>query len=259
MDPLFSEFSYGYDVTQELATGGIFGPLKGYPMFPSLKQEGQSGGGYDVMLPLMGSPLYLQFKLSHFMKRAYAENWYLFNAPYYRMYLLRSDLSMQHELLIHLELSGNEVYYIAPEFYTDDELTEHYTNKAVFHHSDLFSPSDIAHVDDDERHYVAFDDTPVAYLCSKEPRKLEKSIKGRIFSKENIPSTINKSRKINKFFFDDLIDASIKILEERMIRTDTLKQSRIMREKAETISEKASFAGFLARAYFGCELFVVGE
>ena len=55
MEPLFSEFSYGYAVTSELANG-ILGHVKGNPIFPTLRQEGHFGGGYDILLPLVGYP-----------------------------------------------------------------------------------------------------------------------------------------------------------------------------------------------------------
>ncbi|HSW35924.1 MAG TPA: hypothetical protein VLH18_04890 [Candidatus Limnocylindrales bacterium] len=44
MDPLFSEFSYGYTVTEELATG-VLGFQKVRPLFPTQRQEAQPGGG----------------------------------------------------------------------------------------------------------------------------------------------------------------------------------------------------------------------
>lgn len=257
MDPLFSEFSYGYTITEELATG-VLGYSKVRPIFPSLREEGQVGGGYDVALPFSGAPLYLQFKRAHFMKRVYSDNYYLFNAPYFRMYLMQQKYSPQHELLIHLELYGNEVYYVAPEFYTDEKLAEYYNNNSVFYHSALFIPSDIDHLDD-ERHYIAFDEGSVAYICSEKPRMLKHNSKGKNFPHENFSKTLGKSRRVDKFFFDQLIENSIEILEKRTIPTEILKQSRIIRREAETISEKAKFAGFLARAYFGCELFIVSE
>ena len=61
MESTFSEFSYGFALTQELASGR-FGSLVAAPVCPSLIQEGQPGGGYDVKLPLIGAPLFLQFK-----------------------------------------------------------------------------------------------------------------------------------------------------------------------------------------------------
>lgn len=258
MEPTFSEFSYGYAVTEELATG-ILGFIKGHPMFPSLKEEGQVGGGYDVKLPLVDAPLYLQFKRSHFMKRVYSEHWDLFNAPFYRMYLMRSKYSIQHELLIHLELSGNDVYYIAPEFYLDEELTEYYTNKNTFYHSALFSPSDIGHLPDDDQHYVAFDNGLYAYFCSNELRRLERRLRGESFRQSYFSTYFTRRREINKVFFDELIDNTLKVLEERKIKTSRLRESRRTQIDTETIGDKARFAGFLTRAYFDVELLIVGE
>lgn len=66
MRPWFSEFSYGYAVTEDIVRSS--GPLKAAPAFPSLQEEG-SRGGFDVKLDLPASPLFLQFKLSDCMVR----------------------------------------------------------------------------------------------------------------------------------------------------------------------------------------------
>lgn len=63
MKPEMSEFSYGFAFTNELITvpgAYVVGALE----VPSLQKEGKPGGGYDVKIPF-GSPLFLQFKLSH--------------------------------------------------------------------------------------------------------------------------------------------------------------------------------------------------
>jgi len=258
MEPTFSEFSYGYAITEELATG-ILGTIHGHPIFPSLKQEGQIGGGYDVKFPLYGSALYLQFKRSHFMKRVYCENFYLFHNAYYRMYLMRSKYSIQHELLIHLELSGNDVFYIAPEFYTDDELTEFYTNKTVYVHSAMFSPSDVGHLPNDDSHYVAFDHDMNAYLCSKEPKRLEKMIKGQDFQKFYSTGFKNKRKPIDSAFFDKLTENTIDVIERSHIQTNFIKNIRSIRKDTDTLEDKARFAALLSRAYFDVELFIVDE
>jgi len=254
---MFSEFSYGYAITEELVTGAL-GHLTGHPMFPSLKEEGRAGGGYDVKLPLVGAPLYLQFKRSHFMMRVYAKHWKYFGAPFFRMFVSPTRYSMQHELLIHLELSGNEVYYVAPEFYTSDDLTEHYTNKVVFWHSALFVPSDIGHLPDDGNHYVAFDQGPTAYFCSEAPTEIRK-LPGKSFAEHYTLTYRTRRRKITEAFFDDLIDRTIQVIEEQSIATASLKKTRSTRKEIETLVEKAIFAGFLTRAYFDAELFIVGE
>lgn len=64
MDPDFSEFSYGYCVTDDLINGRGMA-VKAAPVFPSLIQEGKKDGGYDVRLERPGLPLFLQFKLAY--------------------------------------------------------------------------------------------------------------------------------------------------------------------------------------------------
>ena len=128
MRPLLSEFSFGYALTEELASGAL-GQLIGAPIFPSLIQEGQPGGGYDLQLPLVGAPLFLQFKLSDCMVYRSANEWEIFQRSYYRMHLRPARHSDQHALLRTLEASGEEVYYVAPYFHTTEELNTHYVRK----------------------------------------------------------------------------------------------------------------------------------
>jgi hypothetical protein len=272
MEPLFSELSYGYAVTSELASG-IYGNTVGYPIFPSLKKEGQAGGGYDVQIPF-GSPLFLQFKRAYYMKIKNAKYWAKFNSPYYKMNLMRSKYSMQHELMIHLELSGNEVYYIAPEFYTDKELTDYYTAKTVFNHSALLRPSDIGHLPDDGQHYIAFNHGS-AWFCSNEAREIKISFTGGTFREYSGSMSRTSRTKIDAIFFDKIIDNLINIYEntkpdinnaeyldvynQSAIDIPSLKIIRNLQKASETYEEKAQTAAFLARACFDSELIIVGE
>ncbi len=67
MKARFSEFGYGYTVTEELVRAvRRIKPSVPAPFFPSLYKEGQSGFGYDMRL--RGVPVFLQFKLSEYMK-----------------------------------------------------------------------------------------------------------------------------------------------------------------------------------------------
>lgn len=200
MEPLFSEFSYGYALTQEFASGG-FGSLTGAPVFPSLYQEGRPGGGYDVNIPLSGTPLFLQFKLSHYLWRSNALEWDLFLSPYYRMYLRPLRHSLQHNLLMELEADNNEVYYAAPAFYTVDELNEAYIAGNVIDRTAFFSPSDIGGLDLD-LHYLVFQAAgSVAHLYSEKQRTLEHFYFGKKFV--DTMSAVLKERiaKIDDQFF----------------------------------------------------------
>jgi hypothetical protein len=49
MKPVISEFSYGFALVNELLKLTGYG-FNAVPVFPSLYQEGQTGGGFDVFL-----------------------------------------------------------------------------------------------------------------------------------------------------------------------------------------------------------------
>src|SRR4051812_2702044 len=102
----FSEFSYGYCLTESLI-GGLGTPLTAAPVFPSLVQEGMLG--YDVALEQPGTPLFLQFKLVHQMVRGNAKEAKRgnFQLPFYRMHLRSNLISDQHRSLLALEQAGN--------------------------------------------------------------------------------------------------------------------------------------------------------
>jgi hypothetical protein len=166
--PDISEFSFGYALTSELvARLGI--KSVGAPIFPSLVEEGKVA--YDVAIP--GLPLFLQFKLSDHMVRGTALEATLLGVPYYRMHLRPRRHSKQHELLHQLEAKGNEVYYVAPEFHTPNDLNRAYDTSAVVEHSSFWRPIDIGLLPDDSDHYVAFQKgKPHGYFCSWRFRKL---------------------------------------------------------------------------------------
>lgn len=256
MDPLFSEFSYGYAVTQELANGRL--GFRAQAIFPSLRQEGRIGGGFDVkLLPKRGSPLFLQFKRAHYLKRVYSAQWSKFNGPYYKMPLMRSKYSMQHELLIYLEFSNNnDVYYIAPEFYTDVELTNYYWNRSVFDNSALFIPSDIGHLPNDAPHYIAFDHGSVAYLCSDQQKAVKKIAGGQSFAERYESTAKQTSSEITEEFFDKITEGMFRALDESEADTTRLKKLRSHPVVRESFADKVEFAGFLSRSYFDAELFI---
>ncbi|MYM42216.1 hypothetical protein [Duganella qianjiadongensis] len=177
MSPDFSEFSYGYAVTEEIVAANK-ATLAAAPLFPSLYQEGKAGGGYDVEIPLQGIPVFLQFKLSDCLERTNSKEYdhIIPNLPYYRMYLRPRNHSDQHKLLINLENSGQSVFYIAPEFHLPSELNKFYLSKTVISNSAAFSPLDLGLLPDDEQHYVVFErGTSMGYFCSDNPKEVQKT------------------------------------------------------------------------------------
>lgn len=82
-------------LTEELIK--VLGPsITVVPVFLFLYQEGRKGGVWDVKLDKGGIPLFIQLKLSHYLKIGH------FSTPYYRMHIRPNKHSKQHELLLEL-------------------------------------------------------------------------------------------------------------------------------------------------------------
>ena len=258
MEPLFSEFSYGYALTQEFAAGR-FGNLIGAPVFPSLYQEGQRGGGYDVVLPFMGAPLFLQFKLSHYLWRSNASEWAVFNSAYYRMYLRPLRHSPQHDLLMQLEADSNEVYYAAPAFHTVDELNSAYIAGNVIDRTAFFSPSDIGPLDINQ-HYLVFQAGTVAHLYSEKQRTLDRFYFGKNFVDARYTILMERKAKIDDHFFDRISNQIIEIVQKRKYKVNRLKEFQAsLPEKGRSLMDKAYFATYLSRVFLDSELFIISE
>ena len=185
MKPNISEFSYGFAVTDELIHWhGL--SITASPIFPSHYQEGQPGGGYDVRLPLMGLPLFLQFKLSDHMVRGNAREAQSgqLPVPYYRMHLRPRRRSAQHEMLLDLEnIGGEAVYYVAPAFHDSSELNDAYRHHEVGDRSMWMRPSYIGELPDDDDHYVAFNHPRRVPMFCSEPREIDALVDFDSFSR----------------------------------------------------------------------------
>lgn len=194
MKPEMSEFSYGFAFTNELITS-LGGHVIAAPEFPSLQKEGKPGGGYDVKIPF-GSPLFLQFKLSHYLERTNCKEYGLMGGAYYRWHLHALRHSVQHDLLLELESRGNEIYYVAPAFHQTAELNAHYLSKQIVERSVRFRPSDIGVLPDDDEHYVVFNSRPLAYRCSDDPPLIKAQLMGDLLSApqdQRVPCDLNEA------------------------------------------------------------------
>jgi len=181
MSPDFSEFSYGYALTEALARQTMW-PLKAAPIFPSLKEEGSSGGGYDLHLPFDGFPLFLQFKLAHCMVRrsAYEVQHGVLEPPLYRVHIRPTKHSQQHPMLLALEKKGYAVFYAAPVFHEASELNAAYLADELLDRSFFFPPSMIGELPDDDEHAVSFRPGWPVYFCS-EPREVKAQLRNDEF------------------------------------------------------------------------------
>ena len=174
----FSEFTYGFSLINELAKALS---CTAVPIFPSLREEGKEGGGYDAeLLSKKGKLLYLQFKLSDCMKapstREYKVPGHSLSLPYYRFEITSERVSRQHSLLLLLENTAPLTFYAAPVFHLSDEINVHWNSGSVTQNSVFVKPSSIGALPDPNPHRVCFDAASIAkkqaYFFS-EPQEIE--------------------------------------------------------------------------------------
>jgi hypothetical protein len=223
MDLQFSEFSYGYAVTQEFQR--LYqSPLKCAPIFPSLQVEGTKG--YDVELRMQGLtpdapgiPLFLQFKLSERLERRYSgrrDDLY-YNPPFFRV-KLRTRRPNQHELLVRLHRHGKEVYYAAPGFHRTSELNENFSENKVVANSVFVKPGSLGRFPEGEEHHFSFSsasDPIVRRFSEREPAHVKiMKIRDLIeLHKKSILSRVARNHLLNH--------ASLVELERDLIKTAT--------------------------------------
>ncbi|WP_237881030.1 hypothetical protein [Pseudomonas sp. PGPR40] len=255
MKPEMSEFSYGFAFTNELITSPG-GHVIAAPEFPSLQKEGKPGGGYDVKIPF-GSPLFLQFKLSHYLERTNCKEYGLMGGAYYRWHLHALRHSAQHDLLLELESRGNEIYYVVPAFHQTAELNAHYLSKQIVERSVRFRPSDIGVLPDDDEHYVVFNSLPLAYRCSDDPSLIKAQLMGDLLG-------ATQDRRVPR----DLNEAGIHQIGQTIV--DALRESRTRRslvghksvnpdEVARAIDDQPTLRtlAFVSRTVLDSELLIV--
>lgn len=257
MKPDISEFSYGYALTEALIWDTGLSVI-GAPLFPSLIQEGRPGGGYDVALPFSGLLLFLQFKLSDYMRSRgviEAKNG-LIDTPFYRMHLRPKRHSRQHTMLLELEAAGETVFYAAPKFYLAPELNEAYLNQTMIPQSFFIRPSTIGPLPDDLDHHVSFRDGYPVYLCS-EPRKLREE-ENRETSLKALHSLLEHS-EYKKYDDDVLGKLNEQMLNIILRQQISLRRTTINSDNARTLKNMnpVEKLRYLSRTYFDCEPVVI--
>lgn len=167
----YTEFSYGYAFTENLIRSAAARPA-GAPVFPNLVQEAKLG--YDVNIDLPGCPLFFQYKLPELMKKNNAVEVSQHQlggifAPFFRMPLMRRDLSDQHRLLIACERKfPRSVYYASPSMNDIGSFNSAYNLAQVHEKSVFFSPQEIGPLPDDKPHVIAYKrGLSHAWLCSQ--------------------------------------------------------------------------------------------
>lgn len=289
--PQFSEFSFGYALTDNLIHGGLLKNLKAAPTFPSLYKEGKPGGGYDLKVPLISSPLFLQFKIPQILTRKSNKTPPGFVTPYYRMHVRPGGQSLQHQNLLNHGRRHRLVYYVTPRFHTTATLNKAFLRRQMIAKSVFIRPSQIGLLDDHD-HFVAYDRLNSTAWLFSEPSEIEGAIDGETFIEEvqaNIPE-VRQAESENELF--DSIALEIIKTYEISVRESEARARDEPSQHRDTLSptwqigydqpieqiveaaideattqyvlarERYGIAGaaaYLARFYLDCELIIVGK
>jgi hypothetical protein len=266
----FSEFSFGYAFTENLIRWSATGPSTA-PTFPNLVQEAQLG--YDVKIDLPGVPLFFQFKLPELMVRETAREISQLglpglSVPFFRMPLMRRDLSDQHIHLIGLEARfPNSVLYASPLFENTAGFNSAYGLAEVHRRSALFSPNDIGPLPDDANHSVAYAATSsVGWRCSA-----PKAVKSQNFdamvqgvnsdldrrSKRTLEDTAREIREgVGQFLSPELRDAEPKLRDRIEARNRPSDGAAGIDDRVRTVSTELLVLRELVRVGLGVDLLI---
>ena len=253
----FSEFSYGYCLTEDLVIGQSM-PLIGAPVFPSLIEEGQPGVGFDVRFDLPGTPLFLQFKLVHQMIKASANEAKRghFQPPFYRMHLRSRVISDQHESLLSLEQAGNDVFYVAPAFHETVALNNAYAQRQVWNRSFRIKPSAIGSLPDDKGHHVSFQQSNGEWrFYSEEPSRSGRAPGTDQIVKELEARIDQRGRRNLRSQLSELDDQLLTIVRTR--NSQRLERERIDIDALGDRDDPLRRVAYLARQFFDCQMLFV--
>lgn len=247
-----SEFAYGFVLTHELVRRYGYWPTD-QPLPGTEKKRRKAKADDEPEAVPRGFPLLLQFKASEYMKRKNAGESKLVGLPYFRFPIYRKTQSNQHQLLVELEKRGFTVFYATPKMHEAVNLNGAFFDGRVVDHSLFVSPGDIGELPDNQNHRVVFSGaTRDVYFCPK-PRRLERAIHGEHFAEaiQKLLAT-REPEQLDDYCFHRLASEMVSLVSPNRRIFDELS-----RGKFEMTA--ATFANYLARTLFDCELLVIPE
>jgi hypothetical protein len=237
-----SEFSYGFVLTHELVNAFGYLPTD----LPAAKQKKDDATG----LP-SGYPLFLQFKASEYMKRRNAGEAKLVGLPYFRFGLHRKTQSNQHQMLIELEKKGNLVFYATPKIHEAVNLNGAFFDHQVVALSLFVSPAEIGELPDKDAHSVVFSNrVDEVYFCPQK-EKLDAVIHGEKFADSiQVRLAGRDPSLLNEEFYRRLASDMVSLVSPNLRIFDELSRGRVE-------MTAATFANYLARTLFDCDLLII--
>lgn len=245
----FTESSYAFAVVHELVWR--LREVVGVPVFPSLRLEGREGG-YDVSLVTEGRSVFLQFKAGERLVRRSAREWALFGSPFYRFWIYPPRRSLQHDLLLRLEDEFPLTFYVAPVFSDFDEFDRVFAEGRVVLTSIAIQPREIGELPDDDYHCVSYTALGEPWFFLSDPHTGPVATARPLA--ERLAEGLEEATDTQRVAFTDQYFRDLKRVLVGLIREQGLAAPLAL----ELGDDREACAAIL-RAFFGCELLLVGS
>ncbi|WP_434622821.1 hypothetical protein [Azospirillum sp. B2RO_4] len=253
----FSEFSFGYALTEEFMYA-LRPTVRAAPVFPSLIEEGQDDGGYDVAFDSPGLPVKIQFKRPDVMltrrSKEIADHGIGLATPFYRMHIRSSAISKQHDLLLGHDNGSSEVYYASPCFHQTADFDRYYVTRTVIDNTLFIRPRDIG-VLTAEPHHVAYDNTALGWRFSDEPVKIERIKKGRSVSDDFIKGLDKDNRPLGEGPLNEAVADLENMLRKNGVNPQPLRPEAVARLRGPR--KELYRLAELTRIHLNAQLFIV--
>lgn len=212
MRPQFSEFSYGFALSREMMNLPDF---TGTPLLPSTREEGKLG--FDLKIPKSGYPMFLQFKLADYLKRPNSK--YIkdgsYDEPYYRVAVYNRNRSRQHNILWDLAHKGEQVFYAAPAFHTQNDFDKNFTSNGIYKGSAFFNLCDLPKLEDNLDHDIVFPEGKTSSYRWRSNKSIEYKIdfSGPCWYSRMLEMIKKKDNQLGEEYILKLYDITLQLLK----------------------------------------------
>lgn len=261
-----SEFTFGYAFLYE-QTRRNWGDLRAAPVLPNLQQEYEEA--WDARLPLNGVDYYYQFKLTEVLRRRNAK--YIadgtYSGQYFRISLHKHENSRQHRRLKMHADTHRHTYYVAPEIDESADFNSIFLQELVTDNSRIIPLGQCDNIDDNdnEQHYITFQENDINWIQHSEKSRKEHSILGkdiRHLYETSRMETKELDENYSRQLFDDavstvwrIIDSEDKEYRRRTEKNLSLLEYQHVNQTRENILKRTSK---VLSVFLGLTLVIVG-
>ena len=170
--------------------------ILGMPRIPSQRLENILG--YDVRYRLQSGgytrSLFLQHKITTYACNRKGKNldvWDCYQGPYFRFHIEKITKTQQHNILVELAATGEEVCYCAPIFIGFANLQIHFLQNQLLDFSRFFPLGNMGKIIDSEPHSVSCDPSGTFAYFHSNAKKLPGMKNWNQLIKETTPKQVD--------------------------------------------------------------------